>query len=369
MKFFYLLLVSLSMYGCILKNTNSFPVIDLDKADGEEVLKMSDLVDNVRLIKLETRPDVLLPGRFRTWVGEKYILTFDEEIHLFAADGKYIRKITQKGRGPEEYTHIWGYAADEKEDLLYLADAKEVIYVMDLQEGKLIKRLPLMGGSPRGLLLTEDSVLTYLSVVRSNGKNIYQIGRMGTDGTWKGSINLPNQLYIYGGCYLGEDGHAIRYKMALADTVYQLQDTILIPWCRMITPLAYSEETGKGRLVDIAFENKDLMILSNDEMEVRKNNNGIFSQVRHLDPYSLRKSGFDLKKISAFYIDLFDMTKQGIFPLEVSGKKAYWNINVSQYKKILKDKLDNPLIADSLKVWYHNLNEEDNPLILVGDIR
>ena len=50
-------------------------------------------------------------------------------------------------------------------------------------------------------------------------------------------------------------------------------------------------------------------------------------------------------------------------------KRAYWNISDLKFKELLKDKLDSPLIPEYVKELYHRLDEEDNPVLLVGDIK
>lgn len=44
-------------------------------------------------------------------------------------------------------------------------------------------------------------------------------------------------------------------------------------------------------------------------------------------------------------------------------------MNVAFFKKLVEKKLDDPRIPDSLKMLCRNLNEDDNPLLLVGDIK
>ena len=44
-------------------------------------------------------------------------------------------------------------------------------------------------------------------------------------------------------------------------------------------------------------------------------------------------------------------------------------MNVLRFKELLKNKLDSPLIPEYVKELYHKLDEEDNPVVLVGDIK
>lgn len=76
--------------GCAgQKEKRDLPVVDLEKPISGENLKISEILDNIRLIRLETKPEALLPGFFYAWIGDKYIVTIgQEEIHLYYDRGK-----------------------------------------------------------------------------------------------------------------------------------------------------------------------------------------------------------------------------------------------------------------------------------------
>lgn len=164
----------------------------------------------------------MLLGYFKICVGDKYLVTIgQEEIHLFTANGEYLCKIVKQGRGPEEFTSIWGYCLDESENRLYLADVSQIIVI-----------------------------------------------------------------------------------------------------------------------VDIAFENKDLFILADAEIEVKRKENIVTSWMEYLGYYVYQKSEAELKD---FYVDLLDNSYKNYFPLNVVGRKVCWNINIADFKRQLKDKLDERL--------------------------
>lgn len=70
-------------------------------------LKLSELVDHIEYVQLESRRECMVAGGWVV-VGEKYIVIctgvrFGEVVLLFNRQGKFIRKIGQKGQGPGEY--------------------------------------------------------------------------------------------------------------------------------------------------------------------------------------------------------------------------------------------------------------------------
>ncbi|MDE5610538.1 MAG: hypothetical protein K2I90_00780, partial [Odoribacter sp.] len=169
----------------------------------------------------------------------------------------------------------------------------------------------------------------------------------------------------------------MHYKMQLCDTLFWLADTVKIPYCRLVTERPFSVDTECGRMIHILFENKDRLVLCCYEIMNQRKGEVISLAAENSGYYVLDKSDLSLRKVKGFYMDIFDYaqvegkTEEGVdfFPLQVTGKKAYWDISALQFKELLKDELDNPLIPEYLKELYHRLDEEDNPVLLVGDIK
>lgn len=370
-KYAVILMICALWVGCSdHKSSQELPVIDLAKPESTGRLKVSEILDNVRLIRLETRPEVLLPGFFFAWVSDKYIVTIgQEEIHLFDSDGKYIRKIAQHGRGPEEFRYVLGYCVDEQADRLYLSDGDNRICVIDLNEGRIIEKIPVRGGTPHKLLFTGNRNLTYIPIVGTDEEEYYEICSIKPDGTFVGGIRGDRQWDDSGMPYLGEINDTIHYKLSFCDTLFRMHDTLKIPYCRIVTERPYSKLTDEGNIVEVLFENSEKFIFSDTEMKVEKKDGVIITSASYMGFYMVGKSDFKLKKVSDFYIDILDYTYTERFPFLIAGKKAYRNINVSLFKEMMKDKLDSPLIVDSLKNLYNELAEDDNSLILVGDIK
>ena len=143
----------------------------------------------------------------------------------------------------------------------------------------------------------------------------------------------------------------------------------------MVTERPFSMALESGRVISILFENKDRIILCCDEVRKHREGDGFSIFSEPCGYYVVEKSDFSLRKVRGFYADIFDYTETNLssntnfFPLQVSWKKACRNINVLQFKELLKDKLDNPLVPEYLKELYARLDEDDNPVLLVGDIK
>ena len=355
--------------SCGGQKNEGIPVVDLSKTVGEIDLKLSDLLENIRLVPLETRPDVLLPGHFSTWVGEKYIVTLGEDaIHLFTVDGKYVRKLAQQGRGPEEYPYVISFCVDQQERYAYLASGVNYICVIDLEKGGIVRKISTGKDVPYRLCYSDkDSTLLYVPNIMKDSPDC-DICRIALDGTLLHTVKNNSSYDWYASSYLWCMNDTIRYKMQYCDTLLGLVDTVMIPYCRFVTERPYSITTGYGKTINVLFENKDWLILNCDEVRNRKEGDVIHGFSKSCGNYVLDKSDFTLRKLKSFYLDIFDCKTDFIVNL-LAGKRIGVEFNVLAFKGLLKDKLDNPLIPEYVKELYSRLNEEDNPVLLVGDVK
>lgn len=352
--------------------TEGIPVVELDKAESSVELKLSDFLENIRVIPLETHPDALLPGSFYTWIGDKYIVTFGhDDIRLFTIEGKYVGKLAQQGRGPDEYLCVMGYCVDEQERYCYLAAGGEKIMVIDLDERKVVGKIPTGENIPCSLLYSaKDSTLVYTSLgMEKKDGTFYDICRIGLDGTLLYAVKKNSESEEVEDTFLSETHDTLFYKTQLCDTLFMVADTIRSPYCRFVIERPYSINTGKGKAVRMSFGNEERFILAAVEKSVRKEDDAIYTRMEFLGYYTFEKRDFVVKKVSGFYVDILDYTETEYFPLLIAGKKAYWNMNVLRFKELLKNKLDSPLIPEYVKELYHKLDEEDNPVVLVGDTK
>ena len=101
-------------------------------------------------------------------ISEKYIANHSRgrmPIKLFSRQGKFIRNIGAIGRGPGEFTSLYGIQLDEPANRIYLtpfANAKEII-VYNL-EGENQKPIPLIYKQTKCKVYIENKVVTVLSM-------------------------------------------------------------------------------------------------------------------------------------------------------------------------------------------------------------
>lgn len=122
-------------------------LITIDMLEGlktEKEFRLSEIVDDVEYVKLETTPECLLPEDLVYLVGKKFIIAYQIQeparIFLFDRQGRYLRKIGQEGKGPLEYLSINALAADPEETFLLVADRNDKLLKFDFQ-GNVISRI------------------------------------------------------------------------------------------------------------------------------------------------------------------------------------------------------------------------------------
>ena len=122
MKKFFLFysLFFIAACGSQSGNWQSGKVIDLDK---ESNVSVFDFIDSVGVVQLETN-DQCLMGRISEvlFFQEKYFIhdTQQQTVFCFDQNGKFIRKIGERGRGPEEHEYLGSIAIDPYNEQLLL---------------------------------------------------------------------------------------------------------------------------------------------------------------------------------------------------------------------------------------------------------
>ena len=138
-----------------LTNTPNGPLISCDlKALKDTVnFPLSQLTEELQIVKLDNRDEALIGGWIRTTVGEKYILVSNNKqtpYKLFDRTGKFITNIGSYGQGPNEYLNTYAEQLDEANNRIYILPwQSSKILVFDLK-GNALDPIPLCLRVPKG---------------------------------------------------------------------------------------------------------------------------------------------------------------------------------------------------------------------------
>ena len=114
-----------------------YAVINLsDKVTEVKQLPLSDAVQKVDIVPLETTDESLINDLTFVEISDKFIFVYqlkNSEILRFARDGKFLNKIGKKGQGPGEYTYISGLQIDENKGEVYAITTANGVLVYDFE--------------------------------------------------------------------------------------------------------------------------------------------------------------------------------------------------------------------------------------------
>jgi hypothetical protein len=128
---------------------NKLETIDLDKGlSNTKEIRLSQIATDIQYIPLETKEECLITTVSQIFTFNDKIIVFDERqrnIYLFTTDGKFIRRIGEKGVGPGEYNEAFRVNFNYKDSSILVKDRDNIFYGLD---GKFIEKnssFPEMG--------------------------------------------------------------------------------------------------------------------------------------------------------------------------------------------------------------------------------
>lgn len=140
--------------------------LNIDPDNLPKAAKLSDIVEDVRLIPLETNSDCLINSTRKIFVGENHILVSDEgnpnALLHFSIDGKFLNEIGHQGKGPGEYTDIKDFTAFEDSQIVYLGMQRSDRILAYHFNGEFIEEIKL-GGTLSNAKILDHNRLAFTS--------------------------------------------------------------------------------------------------------------------------------------------------------------------------------------------------------------
>ena len=133
-------------------------------------LKLSDLIDGYKFVKLETTPESLIGINPRIILAKDKIIVIDMNgIYKFSADGKFVRKIIKLGRGPDEISSVINYSYYGKRNQLLIEDNirnKDILQIYDIENEIFLDPIKKYSPGRWGSFLVYNDSLIMGSVVQ-----------------------------------------------------------------------------------------------------------------------------------------------------------------------------------------------------------
>ena len=138
-------LVTILVVACSDTKTQSKWEPDLLN-EATDSIGYSLFVDSIEYINLETNDSCLI-GRIEDMaISENRLFVFDKRqqtIWIFDRDGKYINKIYKKGNGPGEYSQMYQFEYDPKNNQIVILSSWEQKLLFYTPEGEYLKSIEL----------------------------------------------------------------------------------------------------------------------------------------------------------------------------------------------------------------------------------
>ena len=126
---FYSAIIAFAFAGCSTKTvkTDGVFTVDLSKDYPQREIHLQSIAD-IEYVALETTDDVLLDERcMLSYVSDKYIVVWQNrqgDIFVFNRNGKIFAHFNHKGQSGTEYLSILDLVFDEKNEEIFVADAR-----------------------------------------------------------------------------------------------------------------------------------------------------------------------------------------------------------------------------------------------------
>ncbi len=150
-------------------NGNDVVVCPVNEISDTIYVPLSELVESLEIVNLETITPALIENAWFTDISDKFICIKTHgafPAKLFDRKGKFICDLGKIGRGPGEYSQLYGIQIDNKNDLIYLSPFATTrrILVYD-SKGIQKKAIPLAFTQRKFKAFVSDkSVVTVLSM-------------------------------------------------------------------------------------------------------------------------------------------------------------------------------------------------------------
>lgn len=361
------------MIGCGVVKKNDIPVYKLTDGLPERVLNMSELVDSLRIVRLETTEEGLVPGYSNVWCGDKYILILGNTVILqFTADGKYIRQLVKQGRAPGEFTALSGFVVDEKQEKFYFCDWSGRLSEYNMLDGTFIGSVHLDYVMTNALLM-DDGTITYIPYISLDDTSNYDLCRITQDGKLVDGVKSPEftgRDYTSNN-YLGVLGGEVHFMGSYADMLYRICDTAKTPILALDIPKRFSKEKGMGDVPKICFENSHLLLAEISETEVKDVEGGRYVNMRNKRTFLIDKKVGTVEKMKWFCVDTLKYRIH--FEPVVCGRRLCLQLPAMRLRRWLEiaktDEKSSPAEQERFARLYEEITDDDNPVLVIGNIR
>lgn len=377
LRLIFLLIIITSCTG--RTHQKPVPVIDLQNPGGTKDLYLSELLDDIHVVKLKTADEIMLGQYTNYLVGERYIITIDnDKILQFSGKGEFLNTLAKAGNGPEEFLRADAFALDDKKDILYInhrGDTRHIL-IYDLKTGKLVRRIPTGADNIISqIIVSGDSILTIVPRMNKD----YNLYNLTTSGRFINGIAPPKARGIGLQTSIDLVLNDLYYMPKEYDTLFVVNRTVCEPYCFFYIEDRFTYENNEiGNFVYLSANAPGFIIANKAHARIKLNNDGeTFSMnADKLTRYFISKNDFTVAEIKDVHNDFLgidedhDQWDDYLFITNNLGYVCYSSFELKQKieKTLESKKLDN-LIKQRISTLNQEIKENDNPVLVIGKLK
>ena len=379
MKNLLFVILILLTVSCVDKDPTSIPTIDLQFSVKSKDINLSDLLVDIKIITLETTDNNLLGQNTYYLVGEKNIISVDQEkILQFSINGEFIRTLSKAGKGPNEFLRAEAFALDEKNDILFLfhrGDPNNIL-TFNLEDGLLDERIPTRGDNLISqIIVNEDSIL--IIVPRMNQDfNFYYLTK---SGNFISGFPPPKTRNIGLQTSINMVDNQLFYMPKEYDTLFILNNYFFKPYCFFKIDDRFSYINNEiGNFIYLSANAPSFLIANKVHASIILNADGeTFSMNADKQTrYFISKKDFSIYEITDYFNDFLGFKEnlnQWESYLYVTDDIGYIFYSAFEMKQKIKEILNSGNISNQVRERVVELDkkidENDNPILFVGKLK
>jgi hypothetical protein len=376
-------LVAFTISGCLDNRSEAeLKVLNFRETTNSVNLALSDIMFDAHLVALETNDQSLIGPWATYYVGKKFIIALTKDkILQFSSNGKFLRCLSNEGRGPEEFIDIVCVQIDKSEENLYFLQFPDnKIRRINLENGRFLSSVELYNGIKAEMF----------SLIDQNRFAIFPFHREESDylvfyqdslGKLIEGIVAPREALtpaMFNRIPPSRwDRRLFYFNSAIfGDTVFLIEGLKKKPYLVINAgeKVNIRSSNSEGYSASLITFSPELCILRHTKI---KSSNGVvdFTNQKY---YMAKGSNLDLFEIESFLNDLTGKVRTGSelnnlssIMIDMESEKAIFIIEAHELDKAKSSSIQGDILQDKeeLRPILDKLTLDDNPIVLIGRLK
>lgn len=331
-------------------------------------ISLSEIADDIQVIRLETGDKCLIDGKATYWVEDSCIVVVQrDQIMMFDREGRFRRTIATSGRAPEEFGEFQDVRI--KNGKIYLLDEFGKGKIFSLKEGEGVSNFQGCTEDRfyNSFLPLDNGYILMAPFKYEGSKNIYYV--QDTAGNFLEGVSCPpnkEKLCYNGRKLVSQVGQEYRYTSFTVDTVFQIIQGGLVP--RWIFKMGAQQE------IEVHGETARFLFLILRTITNQSTSNSVVYTTYSNAFYCYDKEEKKLSAFDAIFDDRFASIRRDIQNLRIQdGEWFCWMYPASMLTEAIPLILESEEVDDKIKEHIKDLQGtitlDDNPVIVIGRLK